>query len=148
MARESMMVIDCSKYSEKIMDIIDLFFSIDWKYFNDKNQVEYLPLGDDDEFDWQESELSKEKVRELVQSKQRHSEQVGLNLYHADSKVGISFLAKDTKNIILSLNINRKTMNGTKESVTDVSWYLHNVIEKLELQGCMIEHFTFEEYLG
>lgn len=54
MAREAMLIIDCSNYSEKIMDIIGLFSVIGWKYFNDKKQVAYLPLGDNDDFDWQE----------------------------------------------------------------------------------------------
>lgn len=148
MAREAMLILDCSNYSEKIMDIIELFSVIGWKYFNDKKQVAYLPLGDNDDFDWQESKLSEKEVRELVHSKQIHSEMVGLNLYHTNSMAGISFLAKTTKNIILSLDINRKTIDDKRKSITDVSWYLCNVIEKLELQGCSMEHFSFEEYLG
>ena len=147
MSREAMLEINCSRYSEKIIDIISLFNKMGWKYFNSKGEVEYLPLGDDDDYDWQKSVLSDDEVREVINSKQEHSEKIGLNLYYNNSFVGISLLADNTSQILLNLNINRKTINDTRDALTDVTWYIKHIVQKLEAEGCKIEHFKVEEYV-
>lgn len=147
MSREAMLEINCSRYSEKIIDIISLFNKMGWKYFNSKGEVEYLPLGDDDDYDWQKSVLSDDEVRKVINSKQEHSEKIGLNLYYNNSFVGISLLADNTSQILLNLNINRKTINDTRDALTDVTWYIKHIVQKLEAEGCTIEHFKVEEYV-
>ncbi|MCM1161734.1 MAG: hypothetical protein NC412_10965 [Roseburia sp.] len=53
MAREAIIEINCSRYSERIIDLINLFNELGWKYYNTEKKIEYLPIGDDDAFDWQ-----------------------------------------------------------------------------------------------
>ena len=50
MARETLLQMNCSRFSEKIIDIIDLLFKIGWKYFSNDGMVEYLPIGDIDDY--------------------------------------------------------------------------------------------------
>lgn len=52
MAREAILEINCSRYSERIMDVINLLNELGWKYYDIEKNIEYLPLGDDDDFDW------------------------------------------------------------------------------------------------
>ena len=51
MAREALLEINCSRYSERIVDIIKLFDEIGWRYYDSGKNIVYLPLGDDDNFD-------------------------------------------------------------------------------------------------
>ena len=53
MARETLLQMNCSRFSEKIIDIIDLLFKIGWKYFSNDGMVEYLPIGDIDDYNWE-----------------------------------------------------------------------------------------------
>ena len=66
MAREALLQMNCSRFSEKIIDIIDLLFKIGWKYFSNDGMVEYLPIGDIDDYNWEKSALSDIEVHELV----------------------------------------------------------------------------------
>ena len=66
MARETLLQMNCSRFSEKIIDIIDLLFKIGWKYFSNDGMVEYLPIGDIDDYNWEKSALSDIEVHELV----------------------------------------------------------------------------------
>lgn len=68
-----------------------------------ENNIEYLPLGDEDDFDWQKRALSNSELQEIINNKQDKFERVGLNLYYENSNVGITLLAKNTKEIIIDL---------------------------------------------
>lgn len=76
MARESLLQVDCSNYSDRIIDVIDLFCEIGWKYYNGNNCVEFTSVGDEDDFDWQSEELSHEELEKIVDAKQSSNELV------------------------------------------------------------------------
>lgn len=46
---EAFISLDCSNYSENIVDILKIFQQIRWNIYNPQGKVEYLPIGDDDE---------------------------------------------------------------------------------------------------
>lgn len=50
--------------------------------------------------------LSDSELQEIINNKQDKLERVGLNLYYENSDVGITLLAKNTKEIVIDLNIN------------------------------------------
>ncbi len=70
-------------------------------------------------------------MQELVNTKQNQLELVGLDLFYENSMEGVTLLARDTKKILLSLDINRKKLGNDRESLTDVSWYFNNIIQNL-----------------
>lgn len=149
MAREAIIEMDCSRYSEKIIDIINLFNNVGWKYYDGDENVEYLPLGDDDDFDWQKQNLSEKDLCDLVNRKQAAFEIVGINLFYNDSNEGITFLASNTKEIVLNLNLYRRTLNDdSRDSITDIGWYFDNIIQKIKEKECPIDYIKFEEYEG
>ena len=147
MARETALEINCSRYSERIVDVINLLNELGWKYYDTEKNIEYVPLGDDD-FNWQKGFLSENELQKLINDKQDAFERVALNLYCENSEEGITLLAKDTKEIIIALNINRRTLGNNRESITDIGWYFNNIIQRLRERKCPIDYIKFEEYIG
>lgn len=147
MAREAFIELNCRRYSERLIDVIMLFKEIGWSCYDIERNVEYLPIGDIDDFDWQKKRLSELEVVNVINNKQDKLEQVGINLYYQNTEVGVTLLAKETKNIVIGLCINRQTLDGTRESITDISWYFANMIQKLEKRGCPVDCIKFEDYV-
>lgn len=147
MAREAILEINCSRYSERIIDVINLFNELGWKYYDGEKNIEYLPLGDDDDFDWQKKFLSEKELKELINNKQDKYERIGLNLYYENSEEGLTLLIKNTKEIVINLNINRRTIENNRESITDIGWYFNNIIQKFKERECPVDYIKFEEYV-
>ncbi len=143
MAREADFTIDCSSYSNSITQIIDALNRIGWGYSDE--QIEYLPLHDNDSFDWQKKTISVEELFSIISQKQELGELCGVVLYHQNSDKGVTILARNTKRFIVNININRKTICG---DFTDISWYIENIIAKLEEIGCIIESVDYSEVIG
>lgn len=146
MVREALMEINCSRYSERIVDIIKLFDELGWRYYDAEKNIVYLPFGDDDNYDWQKKFLSENELHKLINSKQDNFEQIGLDLYYENSEEGLTLLAKNTKEIVIDLNINRRTVENNRESITDIGWYFNNIIQRFKERGCPIDYIKFEEY--
>ena len=147
MGKEAIMTIDCKRYSENIEDIIDLLARSGWKYYGAEKKIEYLPLGDGDDYNWQKNSISAEKLRKLIGKKQVNNEVVGLVMYKENSDEGITILAKNTKEITFCLDINRKTVSNNREAITDVGWYFTNILQRLDEKGCSADYIKFEEYI-
>ena len=70
-------------------------------------------------------------------------EQIGINLFYCNGAEGISLMACDTSQIILSITINRKTVKG---KYTDMAWYLQNIIYKFLDIDVRLLSYKIEEY--
>ncbi len=143
MAREADIILDCSLYSNSIALIISAFNQIGWGY-SDK-QKEYLPLHDDDNFNWETHTLSVDELLSIISDKQECGELCGVVLYHQSSDKGITILAQNTKEVMVNININRKIIC---KDFTDISWYIENIVAKLEDIGCTIESLRYSEVIG
>ena len=143
MAREAHFIIDCSLYTDSIAEIIRTFQLIGWDFAD--GQAEFLPLHDDDMFDWQSEPLSAEEVLAIVTEKQRCGELCGVILYHQSSDRGISLLAQNTAEIMLHISINRKTICN---DFTDASWYIEHIAAELERIGCTVQALQYSEIIG
>lgn len=95
-------------------------------------------------FDWQNEPLSLEKLFSVISQKQNIGELIGVMLYHSNSDKGVTFLARDTKEINLGIDINREKIKNTY--YTDISWYIMNIVAELEKCGFRIENYKFYEY--
>ena len=142
---EAFMILDCSNYSKNIVDIFKMFQQIGWDIYNPQGKAEYLPIGDDDMYDWQCEEISERKLYDIISEKMAKKEQVGVDLFYKNGAEGISFLAYTTDQIILSIDINRKIV---KEGHTDMVWYLENIIYKFWDTGVRLLSYTVKEYDG
>ena len=72
---EALMTLDCSNYSESIADVLKIFQQIGWYIYNPQGKVEYLPIGDDDEYDWQCDEISESELYDIISKKIAGKEQ-------------------------------------------------------------------------
>ena len=91
--------------------------------------------------------FSVEELQEIIEKKQEKNELVGLVMYYENSDEGITILAKNTKEIVICLNINRKTVEDSRESITDIGWYFGNIVQRFKERGCPIDYVKFEEYV-
>ena len=139
---EAFITINCSNYSDNIIDIINLFQEIGWEIYNSKGEIEFLPIGDDDKYDWQREKMSVENFYEIVSKKLAQNEQVGVDLFYKGTE-GISLLAFNTEQILLSIIINRKLLDKCH---TDMRWYLEHIIYKFFECGVNILSYNMEEY--
>lgn len=140
---ETLITLNCSNYSENILDIIKLFQQIGWGIYNVQGKVEYLPIGDDDEFDWQCEEMSEVKLYDIISDKIANKEQIGVNLFYNNGSEGISLIAYSTDQIMLSITINRKIIG---EGYTDMVWYLQNILYKFFDCGVRVVSYKLEEF--
>ena len=143
MARESCFVLDCSLYTDSIVQLIRAFHQIGWSCFGDRKA--FLPLHDDDNFDWQTLPITDEELLSLIAEKQACGELCGVILCHQHSDAGVSLLARNTKEVQLNPGINRKTVCG---DFTDASWYIENIAAKLEEIGCTVQSMEYSEIIG
>lgn len=146
MARKAMITIDCERYSKKIIDIIMVLNNSGWTYYKDNKEVRYLPLGDDDDFCWKEDIFSDEEVYDLIENKQARNELIGIDMFWDKMNIGITILARNTREISFNLDINRRTVENSRDSFTDIGWYFSSILQNLKKRGCIIDYICFEEY--
>ena len=139
---EASMTLNCSGYSESIIDVLKIFQQIGWDIYNAQGKVEYLLVGDD-EYDWRCEKISKNKLFDILSEKIANKEWIGVNLFYDHGAEGISFLANTTDQILLSISINRKIVHGNN---TDMAWYVENIIYKLLDIGVRVLSYQLEEY--
>lgn len=143
MRMEASIILNCSNYSDNIIDILKLFQQIGWDIYNPQGETEYLPIGDDDEFDWQCEKITEIKLFDIVSEKMAKKELIGVNLFYNNGVEGISLLADTTEQVMLSISINRKINKG---KYTDMIWYLENIIYKFFDIGIRLLSYKLEEY--
>lgn len=102
------MTLNCEGYSENILDVLKLFQYIGWKIYNVEGMVEYIPSGDNGQYDWKYEKISEIDLYNIISNKIDCKEQIGINLFYKNTSVGISFLAENTTEVVLGLSINRK----------------------------------------
>lgn len=140
---EAFITLNCSSYSENITDILKIFQQIGWDIYNSQGKVEYLPIGDEDEYNWQCEDISEIELYNIISEKKAKKEQVGVNLFYNNGMDGISLIAYTTDQIMLSITINRRIVQG---KYTDMIWYLENIIYKFFDIGVRLLSYKLEEY--
>lgn len=139
---EALITLNFNNYSENIIDIIEIFQKIGWNIYNAQGEVEYLSIGDD-EYNWVCEKIPINKLFEIISRKMDKKEQIGVNLFYNNGTEGISLLANTTKQIMLSISINRKII---KDRYTDMVWYLENIIYKFFEIDIRLLSYKLEEY--
>jgi len=145
MGREAYLTINYKFSSDRILDIIKILVKSGWSYYHNNGYVEYLPIGDNDDYDWQSEQISLDEIEKIIINKQEQKETIGINLYYHSNKCGISILTESEGKFLFDLDIDRKTLN---KGVTDIAWYYNTIIIPLINSGCILDHIRFEEYIG
>lgn len=140
---EAVMEINCSSYSDNMIEVLKIFKQIEWDIYNPQGEVEYLPVGDDDMYNWQCEKISESKLYDIVSEKMALKERIGVNLFYDNGIEGISLLAETPKQIVLGISVNRRIRKGR---YTDMAWYSENIIYKLLDIGVRLLSYELMEY--
>jgi hypothetical protein len=126
-----------------VVEIINKLIDFGWS-LNDNGQISYLPLGDNDDFNWIRENISKEKLMNILIKKESQNELIGIAMTWNTSEIGGEFLFWGRGEISINLNINKKLQNNL---FTDVNWYLEKLIIAFIDMGLKIEKYTYQEYI-
>lgn len=132
--------------STKVVECIDFIKNLlrfGWT-FSDDGLVSYLPIGDDDNFDWKREKMEPSKLLSLLKKKEDKREMIGVVLTYKDTGVGGEFLFRMDKNISFSLSKNRKEIKDC--NVTDVNWYITRILPAFEGLDSIVESVSWEEH--
>ncbi len=147
MSIDASLELHCQYKDKNVDEIVKLLTYIGWTIFDNDGKITYLPLYDNDEFNWKKEEISEDTLLKIILEKVENQETVGIVLHWGRTGIGISMLFQSFNDILISLNIHRKTIvSGDLSSPTDVNWYVENIIIPLRKFGCIIESYKFEEY--
>jgi hypothetical protein len=125
-----------------IVSLIEKLKESNW-HLDDNGQISYLPLNDDDNFDWKSLSLEEEElVLKIVREKENQGELIGLVFTWDDTQIGGQFLINNsTLSLIPSLN--RQKINNS--NFTDRSWYLERLVPILKDSFGGIKSINIEE---
>lgn len=141
MSVSATLTIDCSNYSDKIFDIILLFNKIGWMFMDGKM---HYTLFDNDDVDFHYEDLNYEKLEEIITTRQSAGKFTSVRLYNSKLQTGFDLAADSTKEITLLIDMDRKTINGSR--YTDASFYIINTVGELNKIDWKVEYYKFEEY--
>lgn len=142
MSKDAYIELNCGRYSDKISEFIELMYLSGWKHFDKNGNTTLVPLGSND-YEWTEIKINVEDLKMLIEKKQSEHEKICVTFFYEDTDVGITLIANNTSEIMLNLNINRRTIVN---DITDIGWYFSTIIVELKKRECFIDSIKFEEY--
>lgn len=132
-------------YDFTIIDLINAMLINNWKMVRNE-KICYLPLGDDDLFDWNEKRILESELCDIVKQKEVSKEIVGIVFYWENTDIGLSMLIFQDYQISFSININRVKIDFSNViDITDVSWYLEKIIPCFNSKKFKIQNLNFSE---
>ncbi len=133
--------------SEENIDPVTIFrylLNHNWRIEDNGNKV-FLPLNDDDMFDWQSrTDIKDYEVFDILSRKNNIKETLGVSLSWLDTNVGGEFLIAQDLTVSISLTNNRQI---NSYGITDFDWYLSKIIPVLTSEKICIESIIFSEYI-
>lgn len=142
MSRSSWLDLDLYGREFDPLVILKILLEHQWT-IDDYGRITYLPLGDNDEYAWESVPLTEEQsVMNILRTKDKHGELIGITLLWSESKIGGSFLIdRNDRSVSVSLNTNRKEHDDYP--ITDIAWYLGKLIPPLLESGYEIERIEW-----
>jgi hypothetical protein len=131
--------ITISSSTKSTLELIEVLLNNGWSV-KDHGHISYLPLGDEDAFNWQHSALAAwPKTVEILKQKEKNRELIGLVMTWKDANIGGEFLFfPDRQRLAVSWSVNRKALKHCAD-FTDHSWYLTRILMPLVKEGIVIE---------
>ena len=129
--------ISMSSKTKSTIELIEILLNNGWSV-KDQGHISYLPLGDEDAFNWQHVAIpSWPKIVEILKQKEKNCEMIGLVMTWKDANIGGEFLFfPDGRQLAISWSVNRRTLKHCAD-FTDHSWYLSRILTPL-LKECIV----------
>ncbi|MGI9279808.1 MAG: hypothetical protein ACR2PX_09270 [Endozoicomonas sp.] len=130
--------------SFNIPTLIQMFLDAGWT-LNDSGKVSFLPIGDNDDFDWQSKQLTEHALMELVAVKVKRGELVGVVFTWKDTMSGGEVLFHTDSSFSMTLSMDRKVIGKSRR--TDVTWFLERLDRIFSDKNIDIEQIVFSEHV-
>lgn len=121
--------------------IINLLLQNGWNIVKE-GKITYLPLNDDDMFNWTVSENSLSDFMKLVDEKEKINEPIGVEINWSNTNIGGHLLLYNGSDFSFQLNVNTKYLK-TEYKIPDFNWYAEKIMDVL-LQQYHIREYSFE----
>ncbi len=132
-----------SDYIFSSIDLLELMINNNW-IIKKNNKISYLPLGDDDLFEWTENEMKENELKEIIKKKEIEKEIIGIVFYWENTDIGVSMLCFPDNQITFNLNINRVVIDEKEcREITDTNWYLERIIPCLKTDKFKVQNVKF-----
>ncbi len=132
------------KLSKEGLTPVDIILGLmrhGWKMY-DYGYKMYLPINDDDMFDWQRTKISDNEILEILKKKEELGELLGVFLSWQDTNIGGDFLIYQDCFVSIILNCGRQT---NKDNSTNFDWYLPKLIPIFEAENIVIKSVYCED---
>lgn len=126
------------------MTILHKLEEFGWSY-SDQGKVTFLPVGDEDDFDWQHKDIPIDELLKILAIKDNQGELIGVAMTWKDTNVGGTFLIKQNGTILISPHINRKVLDvESYNKVTDINWYTTKLVP---IFGPLFQSISYGEHV-
>lgn len=130
-------------YKYSIMDIVNVYLRCGLSVFDNENRA-YVNISDGDDFDWEYLTVTFNELTDIISEKERGGTYVGILLYE-DGEPVTDLLRFAPNRLMISCDVNRRTLDGSIRGQTDINWYVKKFISPLEAEGFAVEGFEYSE---
>ncbi len=136
------------KMHRPTIEIIKVLINFGWTLSNN-GYMGYLPLGDRDDFDWQEKEINFETLTNILKAKEEANEVVGVIMTWKNTGIGGTFLFwtnERYETFTMGISVNRQVITlQNNYKITDFQWYLPKLLIPLN-KAWIVEYFSFYQH--
>lgn len=132
------------KSNTSMLVVIQSLLNFGWS-FDYEGSVFYLPVGDDDDFDWKRSDISTDVLLDIFRKKEQLGELIGVTMTWQETEIGGEFLFWHDASLSVNLSVNRKCVE--EYGYTDINWYMEKIIPALKIDSIRVESFSFSEHV-
>lgn len=140
--------INLVQYQQRVslLKVIQYLLEYGWSLDYD-GKISFLPIGDDDKFNWQSESMSIESFFHILMKKEKNNEIIGVAMTWSNTGIGGDFLLSKDGKLSVNLSINRKLIESDSSmKITDINWYLVKLLPIFNHKDIQVESFTYEEH--
>ena len=139
------------------LKVIDILSKNGWNLVSEHGYISYLPVNDNDMFDWTDSKINIPNLMKILEQKEKNKELIGVCLGWKDTGTGGDLLIWD-KDVARNKKIHTPisfVLNGERKpladygsfKITDVNWYLERLLPAFNQDDTLVEYYTYEEHV-
>lgn len=154
MSRSNMLVVKLRPkmpYSFNSTNLIQLLLDNGWSISNSEGMVAYLPVGDNDSFNWQCVHMTEEELWRIIGVKTENNELIGLQLYWKSDNPGLDLLVSHSRDdggdyfdVNIGMDLYRKDIIS-ELSLPNYNWYARHILTHF-WKKYHISQYSFQSY--